>query len=1159
MSDANSAENANGPTAEDQLSQLVAYDERLRTEYPQTAHDEVLEHLDPALTKAMRALRDVLGRSTPTESLDTCTGLEGDTPTQSVPFPMQPVIPDRFQLISELGSGGFGIVYQAYDTWLKRQVAIKFLRPELLSNPTLRQRFLRESRAAARLSHPFIVRVLEVSEAAGSTWQVCELVEGAPLSQHIASSPLEPKLAARFIRDLVDAVAHAHASSVLHRDIKPDNILVDCQPGQSLETATLRLTDFGLARLTDVDATAISHTGMLVGTPRYMAPEQLSGKVDEHGTGTDIYAIGIVLYELLTSKNPFGDVSSLQERLAKIQDPIPYVRKLSPLVPRDLATICHKCLEHRPERRYLSAVDLRDDLDRFLRGDPTHARPLPLHETLWRWSMRHRTSASILCILIIGTALFLAQTLRNNAIYRQQNTQLSEVNAQLTSQEHQSRELASLADKLRAEAISKQERFVDLAWKKGIREAYTAWDENNYAEASELLVSLAESHPNKVSRVEWRLLRADVDKHVKPLLDLPCAIHEVRAIPNSQQVAAAGDDGSVYIVDVITGKLIGRIETGIRSLNALAVSPDGRMLVTGGSANLATRWAFPKIYDVKTLQLIRQLPGQATTIESLEFSADGRQVACGSRYSTVKIYSLDSEVVTELPSKRRNVWLSASPKSNSFAAQGTSNSWLMSDPRDSGEHQVQELNFELVCANWLPSGKGLVLASRFDHGTKFVTSETPARNFARGTASSFSEAMAITASDNLVAASLSSGEVLMWHNDSSTEHEPAQPLGVWQLSKSPVYSIALLDTWLVAATHDGKLTRILVPQSKRDSTYHQEPEVALHLLGNRGSQSVTWQADGQHILMGTYNGEFRLVDLAASGRPVNTTNDPLLAHICSRQHIPVDAQPGQSTLIAGLPPNDGPAQVASFSDIAGNQRAWVTTRHSSIAVIRGAPGDAQQPIVFQTNPPHKDGILAVAFSRDASHLAWTGSDGNVHVACLTEPEPTTKSQKLKGRGGCLDWSWSGDRLALSGELPILELDPVSGDMTEIIDYGIHTLCLAYNHQGQIVSGHRDGTIRFVDPATRRTHALQVHPAEVRSLRFIDNGRIGLSLDSDANIGVWFANGENIGVIHHDVPCAQGVHAMSPKAWTDDSQAILKILYADSNGKLLLDTWNLSGR
>ncbi len=132
------------------------------------------------------------------------------------------------------------------------------------------------------------------------------------------------------------------------------------------------------------------------------------------------------------------------------------------------------------------------------------------------------------------------------------------------------------------------------------------------------------------------------------------------------------------------------------------------MLVTGGSANLTTRWAFPKVYDLRTLELIKQLPGQATTVESLAFSADGQQVACGSRYATVKIYKLDSDEVIELPSKRRNIWLSASPTDNRFAAQGTIKSLLISDPQRSHENQSTELDFELICASWLPSGKGLI-------------------------------------------------------------------------------------------------------------------------------------------------------------------------------------------------------------------------------------------------------------------------------------------------------------------------------------------------------------------------------------------------------------------------------------------------------------------
>ncbi len=274
MSAANEAEDRERRLASEHLSQLAAYDERLRARSPLESEDGLLELAAPQLTKAMRALRDVLAPA--------MSGDDGhaDLLASSVASSNSTVaatassinLPSRFDLIEELGSGGFGIVYRANDLWLKREVAIKVLRPELLSQPALQQRFLREARAAARLNHPNIVRVLEVSEGPESIWQVSELVEGATLSQHVSQGNIEPRVAARLIRDLVDAVAHAHTAGVLHRDIKPSNILVNQVPGQPLEKATLHLTDFGLARLTDLDTTTLSHTGMLVGTPRYMAP-----------------------------------------------------------------------------------------------------------------------------------------------------------------------------------------------------------------------------------------------------------------------------------------------------------------------------------------------------------------------------------------------------------------------------------------------------------------------------------------------------------------------------------------------------------------------------------------------------------------------------------------------------------------------------------------------------------------------------------------------------------------------------------------------------------------------------------------------------------------------------------------------------------------------
>ena len=187
-------------------------------------------------------------------------------------------LPKRFAILTELGRGTYGIVYRAHDESLGRDVAIKLLRPELMMDENLRRRFLQESQAAARLSHPCIVpRVFEAQDSTAVTWQVSEYVAGAALSHHLTGQPMPERIAARLIRDLSDAVQHAHRFSVLHRDIKPDNILIDRMPGEPLDSAIPRLTDFGLARIMDL-AMRMSHSGTLVGTPRYTGAGTVDGQ-----------------------------------------------------------------------------------------------------------------------------------------------------------------------------------------------------------------------------------------------------------------------------------------------------------------------------------------------------------------------------------------------------------------------------------------------------------------------------------------------------------------------------------------------------------------------------------------------------------------------------------------------------------------------------------------------------------------------------------------------------------------------------------------------------------------------------------------------------------------------------------------------------------------
>ncbi len=177
----------------------------------------------------------------------------------------------------------------------------------------------------------------------------------------------------------------------------------------------------------------------------------------------------------------------------------------------------------------------------------------------------------------------------------------------------------------------------------------------------------------------------------------------------------------------------------------------------------------------------------------------------------VKIYTLDSDEVQEIPSTRRNLWLAAAPTTNSFAVQNDLKSVIISDPKPGDQHRQLDLDFLPVCGNWLPSSDALVLASRFGYGAKIVTTENPPRTFARGDASLSAEVMSLTSGANLVAAGLLSGEVLLWRSDSPTRDGSVQPLSVWQLSKSPIYSCAIQGSWLVAASHDGELIRALIP------------------------------------------------------------------------------------------------------------------------------------------------------------------------------------------------------------------------------------------------------------------------------------------------------------------------------------------------------------
>jgi WD40 repeat protein len=515
----------------------------------------------------------------------------------SSPGETRPVVSGKwfgdYELLHEVGHGGMGVVYKARDIKLQRTVALKMIRAGHLATLEEIRRFQAEAEAVAQLDHPGIVPVYEVGECQGLHYFSMGFVEGGSLSARLKEGPLPPREAADLVRRVAEAVAYAHGRGIIHRDLKPGNILLQMQNAECrmqnekpdsafciLHSAFCipKVTDFGLAKR--VEGTShLTLTGEVVGTPNYMAPEQASGKANQTGPAADVYSLGAVLYCTLTGRPPFQSASALETLQQLVQREPVSLRQVNPAVDRDLETICAKCLQKEPEKRYPTAQGLAEDLGRYLAGEPIQARPVGRAERVWRWCRRKPALAAafglaalaLLAVTIVsvwfavyqaGAAAALAdkQAETEEALTdsrRQSAMLMLERGLALCEQQDEARGMVWLAKSLRYAPRS------DNALRRVIRSNLSNWQ--------------GRIHP----------LRA-----VFPLTAYPAC---VAFRPDGKMFVTGNEDHSVRLWETATGKRVGPVMWHDRRLVeadvwAVVFSRDGKTIVSGGDDQMVRFW-----------------------------------------------------------------------------------------------------------------------------------------------------------------------------------------------------------------------------------------------------------------------------------------------------------------------------------------------------------------------------------------------------------------------------------------------------------------------------------------------------------------------------------------------------------------------------------------